>query len=222
MKKKHVLFILMLLVTFSFISCQSVNKDTRIISPQMAALVVASKSAPDDLMMDEKPSDIIEQDTMSMDSKTEAYDKLDALDDSGVMTEETRDEDIQTAKIEEYKEDIQISGIKEVKKEDKVDTLSELLNRFENQLVYTIQTGSYVYLANAQDQFNSLKRRLNNKELAFLRIEEIGKYYAVRLGIFDNYDTAKNFLHFVEPRLAEAIILEANIKEKRLIWFMLD
>jgi hypothetical protein len=239
MKKKHVLFIFILFVAFSLISCTSVTEETRIISPHVAALVVAPEPASDDSIMDEKTSD-----TMLGDKETEVHYDPGAFSDGEGMTKETRDEDIQTSRPEEDVADIQTSKLeqdiadiktqtarleediadiqKSVIKEEPKDQLSELLHEFENQTVFTIQTGSYTYLANAQDHFNSIKKSLSNRELAYLRIEEIGKYYAVRLGIFDNYANAKKFLNVVEQRLHEAMILEANIKEKRLIWFMLD
>ena len=55
------------------------------------------------------------------------------------------------------------------------------------------------------------------KNLHLLRIEKVGKYYSVRLGKFDNYETAKKYLQDVRLRLSEAIILKANIKDERII-----
>jgi hypothetical protein len=90
-------------------------------------------------------------------------------------------------------------------------------SQYTSTTIYTIQTGSMISITDAQKQFNSISRLLNEKELNFLRIEKIGNYHTVRLGKFENYATAKNFLQAIESRLSAAIILKAYIKDERII-----
>jgi len=101
--------------------------------------------------------------------------------------------------------------------EDKLNGKLKDDSKVTSRSVYTIQTGTYSNKANAQEQFNSLLQSLNKKDLNFLRIEKIGKYYTVRLGKFENYATAKKFIQEVKPDLSEAVILKADIKNENII-----
>jgi len=82
---------------------------------------------------------------------------------------------------------------------------------------YTIQTGSFIDIKSAQKQFESIVKRFNEKELAFIRIEKIGKYYSPRLGKFKDYETADKFLQTNMPQLKGAIIIKAKIIKDRII-----
>jgi hypothetical protein len=86
-----------------------------------------------------------------------------------------------------------------------------------SQGIYTIQTGSFLEIERAQKQFDSVVQVLNEKELDYLRIEKVGKYYSVRLGKFLDYASAEGFLQALEPQFAETIVLKANIKDDRII-----
>jgi hypothetical protein len=102
---------------------------------------------------------------------------------------------------------------------DTKNTLNEKLNgndQYASQLVYTVQIYSQKSIADAQKQFNSIVRSLG-ENLNLLRIEKVGKYYTVRFGKFENYANAKKFLQEIKPRLSEAIILKAYIKNERII-----
>ncbi len=88
--------------------------------------------------------------------------------------------------------------------------------------IHTIQTGSMISMTDAQKQFDSISRLLNEKELNFLRIEKIGNYYAVRLGKFEDYATAENLLKAIKSRLSTAIIMKAYIKNERIILLYKD
>ncbi len=88
-----------------------------------------------------------------------------------------------------------------------------------SQQIYTIQTGSFLKLERAQEQFDSMLQILNGKEFSFLRIEKIGKYYSVRVGRFTDYNEAEQFIIAAKPDLSNANILEAYIKEERIIRF---
>jgi hypothetical protein len=90
-------------------------------------------------------------------------------------------------------------------------------SRYASQIIYTIQTGSMISVTNAQKQFNSILQSLDKKELNFLRIEKIGKYHTVRLGKFENHATTEKFLQEIKPRLSEAIILKAYMRNENII-----
>jgi hypothetical protein len=88
---------------------------------------------------------------------------------------------------------------------------------YASQLVYTIQIESQPNVEDAQEQFNYILRSLNKQALKLLRIEKVGKYYTVRLGKFENYDTANKCIQENKSQLPEAIILKANIKNERIV-----
>ncbi len=85
------------------------------------------------------------------------------------------------------------------------------------QLINTIQTGSFHSAADAQKQFDLIVKRLNRNELDSLRIEKVGRFYSVRIGKFENYATAEKFLQTIKHRIAPTMILEAYIKDNRII-----
>jgi tetratricopeptide (TPR) repeat protein len=84
------------------------------------------------------------------------------------------------------------------------------------QLFYTIQTASFTSIDDAEKQFNSIEIKLNEEELDHLRIEKIGKFYSVRLGKFDDYKTASEFMNTIKPRISQATVMDAYIKEERI------
>jgi len=98
------------------------------------------------------------------------------------------------------------------------DTVIESLIN-SSQQIYTIQTGSFLKLEQAHKQFDSILQILNGKEFSFLRIEKIGKYYSVRLGRFNDYNAAEQFIIAIKPDLSKAVILEVYIKEERIVKF---
>jgi tetratricopeptide (TPR) repeat protein len=81
---------------------------------------------------------------------------------------------------------------------------------------YTIQTESFTDVTNAHEQFNSIKRIFTGKDLDYLRIEKVGKFYSVRLGKFEDDTSAEKFLRLIKSRLPEAIILNAYIINERI------
>lgn len=54
-------------------------------------------------------------------------------------------------------------------------------------------------------------------DLDKLRVEKVGKYYTVRLGRFDHYVTAMKLLNAMGAKLSTAIVLEAYMKNKRIV-----
>jgi cell division protein FtsN len=69
-----------------------------------------------------------------------------------------------------------------------------------SQRIYTIQTGSFIKIERAQKQFDLIVKGLNEKELDYLRIEKIGKFYGVRLGKFISIAEAKIKLESVKSQ----------------------
>jgi hypothetical protein len=91
----------------------------------------------------------------------------------------------------------------------------------DNQNVYhtihTVQTGSFIEIERAQKQFDSIVQILNKRALDYLRIEKVDKYYCVRLGKFASYAKTEKFLQTIKPQLSKALIMEAYIKDARII-----
>jgi hypothetical protein len=59
---------------------------------------------------------------------------------------------------------------------------------------YTIQTGSFRNMMNAQRQFKTLIKLSYKKVFNHLRIERIDKFNVIRLGKFEGYSNAVKFI----------------------------
>ena len=90
-------------------------------------------------------------------------------------------------------------------------------NQNVSHTIHTIQTGSFIEIERAQKQFDSIVQILNKSELDYLRIEKVDKYYSVRVGNFQDYAIAKKFLRTNKHHLSPAVILNAYIKDERII-----
>jgi cell division protein FtsN len=101
----------------------------------------------------------------------------------------------------------------EIKKPDETIIPQE----YADKTTYTIQTGSFNTSEHAQNQFLSIIQSLEERELDYLRIEEIGKLYTVRLGTFEDYAAADKTLQAIKPKFSETIIVKAYIKENRIL-----
>ncbi len=91
------------------------------------------------------------------------------------------------------------------------------LTSYSYKLVYTIQTASFISSDAAESKYNSIVRALKSHQLDNLRIEKIGKYYAVRLGKFDDQAAANEFLKTIQSVHPTPIVMDAYIKSERLI-----
>ena len=89
-------------------------------------------------------------------------------------------------------------------------------NSDKPQTIYTIQIGSYINFASAQNKFNSIMEVLTKKYCSFLRVEKVGTFYTVRLGKFESYRDAENFIKSVSPNILNVKILKAFLKYERL------
>lgn len=88
---------------------------------------------------------------------------------------------------------------------------------YSSRLFHSVQTGSFVNVAVAQKQYDSIVQKLNEKELDNLRIEKIGKFYSVRLGKFKDFTSAEKFLKSAGSRLPKATVMEVYIRHERII-----
>ena len=98
-----------------------------------------------------------------------------------------------------------------------VTILQEQLKQYASLTVYTVQTGSFIHRADAQKQFNFIVQGLPEKDLDYLRIEKIGKYYSVRIGMFEDRVNADTFLQAMKSWIPTALKLKAYIKDDRII-----
>jgi hypothetical protein len=87
----------------------------------------------------------------------------------------------------------------------------------EKTLIYTIQTGSFLKLDRAREQFGLIADLLQAKDYGNLRIEKIGRFYTVRLGKYDNYSSADDLLQKLIHKIESPVILKAYMKENRII-----
>ncbi len=115
--------------------------------------------------------------------------------------------------IVQARSDEEIDNTTKFNKKLKVDS------QYASKTIYTIQTGSFLRITHAQEQFDLMLQILNGKEFSFLRIEKIGKYYSVRLGKFTDSNAAEQFIVATIPDISNADILKAYIKEERIIRF---
>lgn len=91
------------------------------------------------------------------------------------------------------------------------------ISSYSSGLFYTIQTGSFKKIEPARKQFKSIVQRLSQNDLDHLRIEKIGKFYTVRLGKFQSDFGAETLLSKIKPTFSEAIVMDAYIKDERII-----
>ena len=106
-------------------------------------------------------------------------------------------------------------SLNETKKRSMTDSDREVVGKEERPLFYTIQTGSFIDVERARKQFDSVMQGLFEKD--HLRIERVGKFYSVRLGKFRKYAGAEKLLQAIKPQLRKAIIMEAYIKDERIV-----
>jgi len=83
-------------------------------------------------------------------------------------------------------------------------------------LIYTVQAGSFDSLQRARKLYDSIISDLTEEDVAYLRIEKVGQYYAVRIGKFGEWSYAERFHERIRSQLSTAILVEAYIKEERI------
>ena len=83
-------------------------------------------------------------------------------------------------------------------------------------LVYTVQVGSFDDLESAIRLYDSIINDFTTADLAYLRIEKVGQYYAVRIGQFGERTHAEIFHEKIRLYLSTAIMMQAYIKKERI------
>ncbi len=199
------------------VSFKSAGSDPRVISPKTAALVVVSRPAADSQVANVKKTDVIRYELLDAEENKGAYLDSDIPDNSNEMEEDTAAAQTETEITEENLAEVQTrTEIASIKKDELIEIKQAAIEQ-EPQAIYTIQTGSFTYIHNALKRFTSIAEELNEKELDHLRIEKVGEFNTVRLGKFEDRQSAGEFLSSIESRLAEAIILNAYIKDHRIL-----
>lgn len=86
------------------------------------------------------------------------------------------------------------------------------------QLIDTIQLGSYRTEKGANKHFEAVLKKNLHVDLGSLRIEKVGKYYALRLGVFALAEPAgQSFFRNIKARIPGAIRLTVNLRNSRFI-----
>jgi hypothetical protein len=126
---------------------------------------------------------------------------------------------IATSTDKDNKNIVQARYDKKIEHTTKFNKKSKVDSQYTSITIYTIQTGSFLEITHAQEQYDLMLQILKGKASSFLRIEKIGKYYSVRLGKFSDSNTAKQFIAASIPNFSNADIIKAYIKKARIIKF---
>lgn len=81
---------------------------------------------------------------------------------------------------------------------------------------YTIQVGSYSHESGAKRMYRTLKTQLPRRIHNLLRVERVGKYYALRIGDFRDRASTAAITAILEERKKDWVLLNAPIKAERL------
>jgi hypothetical protein len=98
----------------------------------------------------------------------------------------------------------------------KLISVKKGLDRDGPQKIYSVQTASFVLIADARSHFKSMIREFNGKGVDYVRLVKVGDYYAVRLGKFDGYTAAKKFLMANQSQLPSASIVDNYPLRKKI------
>jgi hypothetical protein len=90
-------------------------------------------------------------------------------------------------------------------------------NQASQESVYTIQTGSFKDSQRAEKQFRIIEQSLEETAVQSLRIEKIGRFYAVRVGRFARLAKAEQFLRKHEHSLEGSIVMKAYFINERIL-----
>lgn len=90
-----------------------------------------------------------------------------------------------------------------------------------SEMFYTVQIGNFLKLNDAKRDFDALKGALSPSDRKFLRVERIGRYYSVRVGLFKTFTEARNFLKKNETLLS-GVIMQSYLKRKDIVLIVED
>jgi tetratricopeptide (TPR) repeat protein len=87
---------------------------------------------------------------------------------------------------------------------------------YANGLIYTVQLNSFDEMRNAREYYYEIIETVDKKNLDYLRIEEIGRFYTVRLGRIKDAEEAKAFYKWIKTQLTRSVLMQAYILESRI------
>jgi tetratricopeptide (TPR) repeat protein len=82
--------------------------------------------------------------------------------------------------------------------------------------IYTVQIASFGDLESAQKKFHRIADKLESHIRDYLRIERVGKYFPLRLGLFKSRMEALAFLQSVKPTIPSAIVVKSIFVDERI------
>ena len=89
---------------------------------------------------------------------------------------------------------------------------------FSAQSIYTIQLGSYLSTQGVNRHYDSVLKKLNPQDRGSLRTEKVGKYYALRLGVFENSkEEAERVFRKVKAVNPGAIMLSVKPSKRKIV-----
>jgi tetratricopeptide (TPR) repeat protein len=91
------------------------------------------------------------------------------------------------------------------------------LKSFAKEEIYTIQVASSTSQKDVLKNYEKIQQVLNEKELEYLRIEKVGKYYTVRLAKYEDNDSIRKFLKSIKSRIPSAISRKSYFIEERIV-----
>ena len=84
------------------------------------------------------------------------------------------------------------------------------------RVFYTVQTGNFIRLKDAKEQYQAIGQALPEADRKGLRVERAGRYYSVRVGLFDSYTEARRFIEEYKAVLT-GVILQAMLKKENIL-----
>jgi hypothetical protein len=189
MAKRIYYSITLLLVPLFFYSCGTVNKNELTEVPTIALI---DKSVP--AVEKRKTNDKVALIVKSAEEKVLTYESE--------LTEKEAVESVVTEVAE-----VEMDDLPAVSETREREVMKEV-DPYGPRRIYSIQTRSLQEIANAQRYFQSLMKEIDGSPIEYTRIEKIGIYYAVRIGKFNGYTSAKKYLADYQPLLSSAIIVD--------------
>jgi hypothetical protein len=83
--------------------------------------------------------------------------------------------------------------------------------------IYSIQTGVYQKIENAENQYQILLRMIDPSHLEALRIEKKGPQYAVRIGRFDQEQPGRELLSRVQKIIPQAFLWKGAYNKAQIV-----
>jgi hypothetical protein len=90
-------------------------------------------------------------------------------------------------------------------------------NQASQESVYTIQTDSFKDSLRAEKKFRIIEQSLEGTAFQALRIEKIGRFYAVRVGRFGSLAEAEHFLRKHKRSLERSMVMKAYFIDERIL-----